>query len=127
MRPLAAALVVLATAGVSAQNDAAVSGMTGTYCASCHNGRLRSPGGLLLESFSGAIADRPELWARAYRQLRAGAMPPVGSPRPDQASVDAALTAIERALSDAATTHTSRTSQAVATRLAALLWNAAPD
>ena len=48
------------------------------------------------------MADRPELWARAYRQLQAGAMPPVGSPRPDRAAVDAALLAIEKALGAAA-------------------------
>ena len=38
------------------------------------------------------------LWARAYRQLQAGAMPPVGAPRPDRATTDAALAAIEHAL-----------------------------
>jgi uncharacterized OsmC-like protein len=48
---LAAALVVLAATSVSAQELTTV---VGTYCATCHNGRLRSPGGLLLESFSGA-------------------------------------------------------------------------
>ena len=105
MKAIAAALVVLATAGVSAQGDSGVSGrMVGTYCATCHNGRLRSPSGLLLESFDGDIAARPELWARAYRQLQAGAMPPVGSPRPARASIDAALASIEQALSPAART-----------------------
>jgi hypothetical protein len=122
VRRLVAALVVLAATSVSAQDLTTV---VGTYCVSCHNGRLRSPGGLLLESFSGAVADRPELWAKAYRQLQAGAMPPVGSPRPDAASVNAALVAIERALQGER--HQAASSQAVATRLAAMLWNAVPD
>ena len=122
MTRLAAALVVLAAASVSAQE---LTSVVSTYCATCHNGRLRSPGGLLLESFSGAVADRPELWAKAYRQLQAGAMPPVGSPRPDAASVNAALVAIEKALQGERPQAAS--SQVVATRLAAMLWNAAPD
>ena len=124
MTRLAAALVVLAATSVSAQD---LTKVVGTYCASCHNGRLRSPGGLLLESFSGAVADRPELWAKAYRQLQAGAMPPVGSPRPDTAAVNAALAAIESALQTEPTRHPLASSQLVATRLAAMLWNAAPD
>lgn len=122
MKRLAVALVVLAATSVSAQD---LTRVVGSYCASCHNGRLRSPGGLLLESFSGAVADRPELWAKAYRQLQAGAMPPVGSPRPDAASVNAALVAIERGLQGER--HQAASSQVVATRLAAMLWNAAPD
>ena len=122
MKRLAAALVVLAATSVSAQD---LTRVVGSYCASCHNGRLRSPGGLLLESFSGTVADRPELWAKAYRQLQAGAMPPVGSPRPDAASVNAALVAIERGLQGER--HQTASSHVVATRLAAMLWNAAPD
>jgi hypothetical protein len=119
---LAAALVVLSATSVSAQD---LTSVVSSYCASCHNGRLRSPGGLLLESFSGAVADRPELWAKAYRQLQAGAMPPVGSPRPDAAAVNAALGAIEKGLRGER--HQAPSSRTVATRLAAMLWNAAPD
>jgi hypothetical protein len=123
-----AVLVVLATSSVSAQGDPSLSSVVGTYCASCHNGRLRSSSGLLLEAFdAGDVAARPELWARAYRQLQAGAMPPVGSPRPARGSVDAALVAIERALNEPGAPRATVTSQAVATRLAAMLWNAAPD
>jgi hypothetical protein len=119
-------LVVLAAGSLSAQGDSSLSGFVGTYCASCHNDRLRSPGGMLLEKLDAAdVAGKPEWWARAYRQLQAGAMPPIGSPRPDRAAFDAALVAIERAL----TAGPPRTlaSQAIATRLATMLWNAAPD
>jgi len=94
MKAIGAALIALASATVSAQGDARVSGVVNTYCATCHNDRLRSPSGLLLEAFdAGRVADKPELWARAYRQLQAGAMPPVGSPRPDRAAVATALQA----------------------------------
>ena len=44
---------------------------------------MRSPSGALLDRFDTAtIADNPEVWSRAYRQLQAGTMPPVGAPRP---------------------------------------------
>jgi hypothetical protein len=121
-----AVLVVLAAGSVSAQGDSSLSGFVGTYCASCHNDRLRSPGGMRLEKFDAAdVAGKPEWWARAYRQLQAGAMPPIGSPRPDRAAFDAALVAIERAF-DAGPPR-ALTSEAIATRLATMLWNAAPD
>jgi hypothetical protein len=74
-----AAVLVMATAGVSAQGDVRVATVVGTYCASCHNGRLRSPGGLLLENLlayaaSGSLpasVGTPETLVRARRILRA--------------------------------------------------------
>src|SRR4051812_21969946 len=69
-----------------------VSRMTDTYCAGCHNDRSRSLSGTLLEAFDAArIAESQDRWSRAYRQLQAGVMPPVGARRPDQETVDAAL------------------------------------
>ena len=101
--------------------------VVGKYCASCHNDRLRSPSGLLLETLDvNRIASSPVLWAKAYRQLQAGAMPPVGSPRPDRATYNAALADIER-LMGAEMKPAPANSHEVATRLASMLWNAAPD
>jgi hypothetical protein len=97
------------------------------YCASCHNGALRSPSGLLLEKFEvERMATSPELWAKAYRQLQAGAMPPVGSPRPDRATYDAVLESIEHGLK-ADTNPAPAKAAEIATRLAAMLWHSAPD
>ena len=128
MKSIAAALVVLATGSLSAQGDARISTVVGTYCASCHNGRLRSPSGLLLEAFdAGQVADHPVLWARAYRQLQAGAMPPAGSPRPERDAVDAALLAIEQTLGTGMKPPAAARDDAIATRLARLLWNGPPD
>src|SRR5262249_50661640 len=67
-----------------------------TYCSSCHNGAMRSPSTTLLVRFDATAS--PEMWARAYRQLQADAMPPVGAPRPDRATSDAMLTTIAQAL-----------------------------
>ena len=107
---------------------AAVSNMADTYCADCHNGQMRSPSRALLEPFDAArISANPELWSRAYRQLQAGAMPPVGAPRPDRTTVNAVLASIEHELGKNAKPPATATSQEIATRLATLLWNSAPD
>ena len=128
MKAVTAVLVVLAAAGASAQGDTRLSNLAGTYCASCHDDRLRSPSGMLLERFDAARAgERPELWARAYRQLQAGAMPPAGAARPDRAAVDAAMAAIERELAGAVPPRAVVPGEAVATRLASMLWNGTPD
>lgn len=112
----------------SKQTSAAASQAIETYCATCHNGRQRSPSGPLLDPLDASqIAANAELWSRAYRQLQAGAMPLAGSPRPDRATVDAMLVSIERALGTQAKPHTLASSNEVATHLANMLWNSAPD
>jgi Protein of unknown function (DUF1592)/Protein of unknown function (DUF1588)/Protein of unknown function (DUF1585) len=99
-----------------------------TYCSTCHNGTMRSPSGALLDQFDTArITEKPDVWARAYRQLQAGTMPPVGAPRPDRAAYDAVLATIEQASGATAKPPATATSQEIADQLAALLWNSAPD
>ena len=104
------------------------------YCSGCHNGRMRSPSGILLDQFDAAqfqaakSAASPDAWSRAYRQLQAGTMPPVGAPRPDQATYGEVLTSIEQSLSaivDAKPPAAS--SQEIAARMATVLWNSAAD
>lgn len=123
---------------ISAQRDARpetpsapagheVSKTIDTYCSNCHNGRLRSSSGTLLEQFDPArMSADPASWARAYRQLQAGAMPPAGAPRPDRATIAAALVSIEQGLATLGTPP-SPDNREIATRLARLLWNSAPD
>jgi hypothetical protein len=64
-------------------------GVINKYCISCHSERLRT-GGVVLQ---GVDASNPganaELWERVVAKLRAGSMPPPGSPRPDAATYDA--------------------------------------
>jgi Protein of unknown function (DUF1592)/Protein of unknown function (DUF1588)/Protein of unknown function (DUF1585) len=115
-------------AGVSAQTSSGLSQVIDTYCAGCHNGRIKSASGVVLEQLDATqIAASPDLWSRAYRQLQAGAMPPFGSPRPDRTASDAALLSIEQALAAHAASPAAPNSRQIATRLAALLWNTAPD
>lgn len=111
-----------------AQTPADVSKFADTYCAGCHTGSTRLPSGVVLDHFDAArIAENPDLWARAYRQLQAGTMPPAGSPRPDKAAYEVVLASIEQAIGASAQAKPGALSQAISIRLAKLLWNTVPD
>jgi hypothetical protein len=130
-RPLIA-FVLISLTGLStlvAQTAPTVSKVVETYCADCHDGQTKSPSGKLLEQFDATqIAKHPEIWAPVYRQLQAGAMPPVGSPRPERVASAAVLASIEQALTGSAPTKPApASSQKIATRLASLLWRGDPD
>src|SRR4051812_29441563 len=116
---------LLCLSSLQAQN---VSKVIDTYCSGCHNGSMRSPSNVLLDQFDAArISENPEVWSRAYRQLQAGAMPPVGAPRPDRATYRTVLTSIEDALGASAKPSAAVSDETIAMRLATLLWNSAPD
>jgi len=75
------------------------------YCVGCHNSRLKT-GGLALDAVSvERIDDNPDVWEKAVRKLRAGAMPPDGSPRPDARAYAGLLTSLETALDRHAAIH----------------------
>ena len=119
---------VLAAGRSAAVESTEASKIIGTYCAGCHNGVMRSPSGALLDRFDTArISEDPDLWTRAYRQLQAGTMPPVGAARPDRPSYDALLASIESALGADAAPPADATGREIADRLARLLWNSEPD
>ena len=116
----------VAGAARTAESPAAAT-VVSTYCAGCHNGVMKSPSGVLLDQFDTAkIADQPGLWIRAYRQVQAGTMPPVGARRPDRSGYDAILDSIETALGAGAALPAA-SGQEIATRLALMLWNSSPD
>src|SRR4029434_6861211 len=72
------------------------------YCITCHNERLKTAG-LALDGVS--LSDIPagaEVWEKVIRKVRAGMMPPVGVPRPDQSALDSLVTDLETTLDKAA-------------------------
>ena len=72
------------------------------YCASCHNDRLKR-GGLTLDGAAANEVDQnPDVWEKVVRKVRARQMPPVGLPRPDEATYNAEVAALETALDRAA-------------------------
>ena len=72
------------------------------YCVTCHNQRSKTAG-LTFDTMdlSHAGADAA-VWEKAVRKLRGGMMPPPGSKRPDQATVDSFLASLEASLDLAA-------------------------
>src|SRR5580658_4019616 len=97
-----------------------------TYCSGCHTGMAKSVSGPLLDKFdTERIREDREAWARAYRHLQAGTMPPAGAKRPDRATADMALKALEDAVASDSKPDVSGVN--VAKRLAKLLWNSEPD
>jgi Protein of unknown function (DUF1592)/Protein of unknown function (DUF1588)/Protein of unknown function (DUF1587)/Protein of unknown function (DUF1585)/Protein of unknown function (DUF1595) len=73
-----------------------------TYCISCHNTRVRTAGLMLDEASRRDVGANPEVWEKVVRKLRAGAMPPVGRPRPDAVTVTGFVSTLEAALDRAA-------------------------
>jgi len=74
------------------------------YCLGCHNDQALR-GGLSLEGTAlERVADHEALWERVLRKLRAGAMPPNGSPRPDSAAYGELVSFLETALDSRAAT-----------------------
>jgi len=72
------------------------------YCVSCHNDRLKR-GGLALDAVvAHEVGDNPEVWEKVLRKMRARHMPPVGMPRPDDATYEAAIVSLEMSLDRAA-------------------------
>jgi hypothetical protein len=88
---------------------------------------MRSPTNVVLEPFDPArIGEERDVWARAYRQLLAGTMPPVGASRPDRATYDAVVRSVEDSLG-AREAPLVADGSVIATRLATMLWNDTPD
>ncbi|MEO7190291.1 MAG: DUF1592 domain-containing protein [Vicinamibacterales bacterium] len=74
-------------------------------CVSCHDD-VRREAGLSLEALATEGVDRhPDVWEKVVRKLRSRQMPPVGEPRPDEATYDRAVGYLEAELDHAATAH----------------------
>jgi len=72
------------------------------YCVTCHNQRLET-GNLALDAPElSDVAAHADVWEKVIRKVRAGMMPPAGSPRPDAASRGALVAALEATLDEAA-------------------------
>jgi mono/diheme cytochrome c family protein len=72
------------------------------YCVTCHNERAKT-GGLVLDAAD--LADVPahaDVWEKVIRKVRAGMMPPVGLPRPDEAALEGLVAHLESTIDKAA-------------------------
>jgi hypothetical protein len=68
------------------------------YCINCHSARVKS-GGLVLEGLNPAEAGaHADVWEKAIVKVRGGLMPPLGMPRPDDATLERFASSVERVL-----------------------------
>ena len=82
----------------AARPTPAVQHLVRDYCLDCHSGE-EGEAGLDLEPVNmAALGDHRQLWEKVIRKLRARQMPPAEAPRPDEASYNAALGALEQSL-----------------------------
>jgi mono/diheme cytochrome c family protein len=75
------------------------------YCVGCHSQQLKTAGLVLDPAAATHPGDDAETWEKVLRRLRAGTMPPPGSPRPDAAIYSRTSSYLARELEAAATAH----------------------
>ncbi len=77
-------------------NPAAPREVLDKYCVTCHNQRLKTAGLTLDTADVSNVAGNAEVWEKVIRKLRAGAMPPPGAARPDQATYSSLISYLEK-------------------------------
>jgi hypothetical protein len=103
------------------------------YCVRCHNPSMRSAGLDLASMTERPIAEDTGAWEQVVRRLVARREPPPGLPRPDEDTYRAVTASLEQGLDDAYAANrplkeVERVDDAeLAARLAAFIWNGAPD
>jgi hypothetical protein len=131
------ALLILIVLAVSASAQTDVSSVFNplfkNYCTSCHN-QTRRVAGLALDSLNTSnVSENTAVWERLLQRLRARRDPPFGSPHPEDAVYQSAISAAESALDRAypmnlPLTASNRVSDAeLAGRMAKFIWNGTPD
>ncbi|HVQ14537.1 MAG TPA: DUF1587 domain-containing protein, partial [Vicinamibacterales bacterium] len=72
------------------------------YCVGCHNSRATTSAtvsGVILDKADlTRVGDSAAIWEKVIKKLHAGAMPPVGMPRPDAATQTALISYLESSL-----------------------------
>ena len=90
-----------ATSQVPEAGAISVRALLDRYCVGCHNDRLKTAG-LELDSIdTDAVGQNAPTWEKVIAKLRAGAMPPVGRPRPDDTARASFIHALETKLDHA--------------------------
>jgi hypothetical protein len=89
----------------SGRSGSPLHSFVGQYCADCHDHELKK-GGLDLESIlPDDVTQRPEVWEKVVRKLRARQMPPLGKPHPDEGSYNHVVSLLSGSLDRAAARH----------------------
>ncbi len=70
----------------------------GRYCVGCHNEKSKTAGLALDGVALDQVGENADAWERVVRKLRGRMMPPLGRPRPDEATYDSLVSYLETAL-----------------------------
>jgi mono/diheme cytochrome c family protein len=105
MAPAQAAAAVPTAQAVPASAPLAPRAVLDKYCVACHNERLKSGEVVLSGLDVNNVGPGAETWEKVLRKLATQEMPPVGRPRPDQATYEAMAAYFEKALDTAAAAH----------------------
>lgn len=89
----------------AAPSTEAYTALLNKYCVGCHSEKTRTAGLVLEKRDFSAVAQDAQVWEKVVRKLHAGAMPPAGLPRPDNADVDHLTAWLEASLDHAAAEH----------------------
>ena len=108
-RALITSTVLLTLAGVPLRQAAAQQSsaaphraLVNQYCVTCHNEKLKT-GDLMLDKLDlEHVGAQAETWEKVVRKVRAGLMPPAGTPRPQRAALASFAEAVEHDLDRAA-------------------------
>jgi hypothetical protein len=107
---LAGGLLGLLVAGVSSEANAPAPAppasmsagdaraLVDKYCVTCHNQRTKAADLLLDQAHLDRVVEDAGVWEKVVKKLRAGAMPPTGSPRPEAATMNTFVTWLESTL-----------------------------
>jgi hypothetical protein len=76
--------------------------LVGDYCVECHDEGQKTARLALDTLAAQGVSQHPDVWEKVVRKLRARQMPPIGEPRPDDATYDAVISSLETSLDRAA-------------------------
>jgi cytochrome c5 len=71
------------------------------YCVKCHNQQVKTAGLMLDKADLNDIPGGADIWEKVVMKLRSGMMPPLGQPKPDQASIHSMVSLLETTLDNA--------------------------
>ena len=86
------------SAANTTQNVAQHKAVIAKYCVTCHNDKLKTAGLVLSNLDIASPHTNAAEWEKVVRKLRAGMMPPLGLPRPDQATYNALAAYLQTSL-----------------------------
>jgi hypothetical protein len=98
-----------------------------TYCVTCHSRNDPEAGVSFDQLNPNQVSTDADSWEKVLAQLRARTMPPVGASRPDSAAYQSAISLLAAGLDRGYQRRAPPADSEIAARLAAFLWNSAPD